>query len=144
MAQTWKELTEALKELASEILELARISFKEGKIEQGLRLMGEFRKAIKTAGELNLIAGGSSGWEEGDEDIEDLLGLEEEKNPEEEDELEDEDEEENEEEDEEEVEETEDENEEAKEQLTDQDNYPGVGASLTLEELLKKLRRRGE
>ena len=143
MAQTWKELTEALKELASEILELARISFKEGKIEQGLRLMGEFRKAIKTAGELNLIAGGSSGWEEGDEDIEDLLGLEEE-NPKEEDELEDEDEEENEEEDEEEVGETEDENKEVEEQLTNQDNYPGVGASLTLEELLKKLRRRGE
>jgi len=137
MAQTWRDLTEALKELASEILELARDAFKEGQIEQGLKLMSEFRKAIKTAGELNLIAGTTSEWEEDEEDLEELFLPEkpEQTNSDEEDEEEEEtngEEEEFEEDEEEEFEESEG------------DTVEGAVKTLTLEDILQKLQRRSK
>jgi len=89
MAKTWKELVEDLKEIIEEISELTKEAFKEGDVEKGLRLLSEFRKTVKTAGDLNLIAGGSSIFvsSEDEEDIEKALGIkefEEEKEPEEE------------------------------------------------------------
>ena len=94
MAKSWKELTEDLKEIIEEISELTKEAFEKGDVEKGLRLLSEFRKTVKTAGELNLIAGGGAIFEpsEEEEDIEKALGIEEEleKEPEEEEELEEE------------------------------------------------------
>jgi hypothetical protein len=80
MAKSWKELTEDLKEIIEEISKLTKEAFEEGDVEKGLRLLSEFRKTVKTAGELNLIAGGGSIFEpsEEEEDIEKALGIEEE------------------------------------------------------------------
>lgn len=93
MAKSWKELTEDLKEIIEEISELTKKAFEEGDVEKGLRLLSEFRKTVKTAGELNLIAGSASVFESPEEeDIEKALGIEEEleKEPEVEEEIEEE------------------------------------------------------
>jgi len=80
MAKSWKELTEDLKEIIEEISKLTKEAFEKGDVEKGLRLLSEFRKTVKTAGELNLIAGGGAIFEpsEEEEDIEKALGIEEE------------------------------------------------------------------
>ena len=80
MAKNWKDLAEALKDLAEAILEEARKAFQEGDIEKGVMLTSEFRKTIKTAGDLNMIAQGMGELEETpeEEDIEKALGIEEE------------------------------------------------------------------
>jgi len=96
MVKNWKDLAEALKDLAEAILNEARRAFQEGDIEKGVMLASEFRKTIKTAGDLNMIAQGMGELEEEptEEDIEKALGIEEEseeeeKEPEEESEEED-------------------------------------------------------
>jgi len=97
MPKTWKELAEELKLLAEVILEQAKRAFQEGDINTGLLLTKEFRSAIKTAGDLNMIAQGAGELEAEfeDEDIEKALGIEDEEDEEiEEEEEEDEDEEE--------------------------------------------------
>jgi hypothetical protein len=88
MPKTWKELAEELKDLAEIILEQAKQAFKEGDLEKGLMLTKEFRSAIKTAGDLNMIAQGAGELEEDfeEEDLEKALGLEDEENFEEEEE----------------------------------------------------------
>jgi hypothetical protein len=80
MSKTWKELAEELKSLAEVILEQAKRAFSEGDVERGLMLTKEFRNAIRTAGELNMIAQGAGELEEDfeEEDIEKALGLEDE------------------------------------------------------------------
>jgi hypothetical protein len=80
MPKTWKELAEELKLLAEVILEQAKKSFQDGDINTGLLLTKEFRSAIKTAGDLNMIAQGAGELEAEfeDEDIEKALGIEEE------------------------------------------------------------------
>ncbi len=92
MPKTWKELAEELKSLAEVILEQAKHAFREGDLERGLMLTKEFRSAIKTAGDLNMIAQGAGELEEDfeEEDIEKALGLEDEEDleGEEEDEIE--------------------------------------------------------
>jgi len=92
MPKTWKELAEELKSLAEVLLEQAKQAFREGDIERGLMLTKEFRSAIKTAGDLNMIAQGAGELEEDfeEEDIEKALGLEDEEDLEEEEEEEDE------------------------------------------------------
>jgi hypothetical protein len=90
MVKNWKDLAEALKDLAEAILNEARRAFQEGDIEKGVMLASEFRKTIKTAGDLNMIAQGMGELEEEtleEEDIEKALGIEEEpeEEPEEED-----------------------------------------------------------
>jgi cobalamin biosynthesis protein CobT len=88
MSKTWKELAEELKSLAEVILEQAKHAFSEGDLERGLMLTKEFRSAIKTAGDLNMIAQGVGELEEDfeEEDIEKALGLEDEEDLEEEEE----------------------------------------------------------
>ena len=88
MPKTWKELAEELKSLAEVILEEAKHAFSEGDVERGLILTKEFRNAIKTAGDLNMIAQGAGELEEDfeEEDIERALGLEDEEDLEEEEE----------------------------------------------------------
>ncbi|ALG96915.1 hypothetical protein [Hydrogenobaculum phage 1] len=88
MPKTWKELAEELKSLAEVLLEQAKQAFREGDIERGLMLTKEFRSAIKTAGDLNMIAQGAGELEEDfeEEDIEKALGLEDEEDLEEEEE----------------------------------------------------------
>jgi hypothetical protein len=80
MVKNWKDLAEALKDLAEAILNEARRAFQEGDIEKGVMLASEFRKTIKTAGDLNMIAQGMGELEEEatEEDIEKALGIEEE------------------------------------------------------------------
>jgi proline/glutamate/leucine-rich protein 1 len=90
MVKNWKDLAEDLKDLAEAILNEARRAFQEGDIEKGVMLASEFRKTIKTAGDLNMIAQGMGELEEPseEEDIEKVLGIEEEpeeEEPEEED-----------------------------------------------------------
>ena len=84
MSKTWKELAEELKLLAEVILEQAKRAFQEGDISTGLLLTKEFRSAIKTAGDLNMIAQGAGELEEDfeEEDIERALGLEDEEDEE--------------------------------------------------------------
>jgi hypothetical protein len=79
MSKTWKELAEELKLLAEVILEQAKRAFQDGDINTGLLLTKEFRSAIKTAGDLNMIAQGAGELEAEfeDEDIEKALGIEE-------------------------------------------------------------------
>lgn len=86
MPKTWKELAEELKSLAEVLLEQAKRAFSEGDLERGLMLTKEFRNAIKTAGDLNMIAQGAGELEEDfeEEDIEKALGLEDEEDLEEE------------------------------------------------------------
>jgi hypothetical protein len=85
MPKTWKELAEELKSLAEVLLEQAKQAFREGDIERGLMLTKEFRSAIKTAGDLNMIAQGAGELEDfEEEDIEKALGLEDEDDLEEE------------------------------------------------------------
>jgi len=87
MPKTWKELAEELKSLAEVILEQAKQAFSAGDLERGLMLTKEFRSAIKTAGDLNMIAQGAGELEEDfeeEEDIEKALGLEDEEDLEEE------------------------------------------------------------
>lgn len=86
MPKTWKELAEELKSLAEVLLEQAKRAFSEGDLERGLMLTKEFRSAIKTAGDLNMIAQGAGELEEDfeEEDIEKALGLEDEEDLEEE------------------------------------------------------------
>jgi hypothetical protein len=86
MSKTWKELAEELKSLAEVILEQAKHAFSEGDIEKGVMLTKEFRSAIKTAGDLNMIAQGAGELDENfeEEDIERALGLEDEEDLEEE------------------------------------------------------------
>jgi hypothetical protein len=86
MPKTWKELAEELKLLAEVILDQAKRAFQEGDINTGLLLTKEFRSAIKTAGDLNMIAQGAGELEAEfeDEDIEKALGIEEEEEEEEE------------------------------------------------------------
>ena len=88
MPKTWKELAEELKSLAEVLLEQAKRAFSEGDLERGLMLTKEFRNAIKTAGDLNMIAQGAGELEEDfeEEDIEKALGLEDEEDLEEEEE----------------------------------------------------------
>jgi len=85
MPKTWKELAEELKSLAEVILEQAKQAFREGDLQTGLLLTKEFRSAIKTAGDLNMIAQGAGELEEDfeEEDIEKALGLEDEEDLEE-------------------------------------------------------------
>jgi hypothetical protein len=84
MSKTWKELAEELKLLAEVILEQAKRAFQEGDINTGVLLTKEFRSAIKTAGDLNMIAQGAGELEEEfeEEDIERALGLEDEEDEE--------------------------------------------------------------
>jgi hypothetical protein len=84
MSKTWKELAEELKLLAEVILEQAKRAFQEGDINTGVLLTKEFRSAIKTAGDLNMIAQGAGELEEDfeEEDIERALGLEDEEDEE--------------------------------------------------------------
>lgn len=86
MPKTWKELAEELKILAEVILEKAKEAFQEGDIDRGVLLTREFRNAIKTAGDLNMIAQGAGELEAEfeDEDIEKVLGIEEDEEDEEE------------------------------------------------------------
>jgi len=95
MSKTWKELAEELKLLAEVILEQAKRAFQEGDINTGVLLTKEFRSAIKTAGDLNMIAQGAGELEEEfeEEDIEKALGLEDEESEEIEEEIEEEEEE---------------------------------------------------
>jgi hypothetical protein len=88
MPKTWKELAEELKLLAEVILEQAKRAFQEGDINTGLLLTKEFRSAIKTAGDLNMIAQGAGELETEfeEDDIEKALGIEEEIEEEEEEE----------------------------------------------------------
>lgn len=88
MPKTWRELAEELKSLAEVLLEQAKRAFSEGDLERGLMLTKEFRSAIKTAGDLNMIAQGAGELEEDfeEEDIEKALGLEDEEDLEEEEE----------------------------------------------------------
>jgi hypothetical protein len=162
MAKTWKELVEDLKEIIEEISELTKEAFKEGDVEKGLRLLSEFRKTVKTAGDLNLIAGGSSIFvsSEDEEDIEKALGIkefeeegepeegleeefeegeEEEEEPEEEEEELEEPEEEEEEDEEEEPEEPEEPEEEIEEEIEEEVEEPEEGkiVPFNLEDLLK-------
>lgn len=85
MSKTWKELAEELKILAEVILEKAKEAFQEGDIDRGLLLTREFRNAIKTAGDLNMIAQGAGELEAEfeDDDIEKALGIEEDEEDEE-------------------------------------------------------------
>lgn len=85
MSKTWKELAEELKILAEVILEKAKEAFQEGDIDRGVLLTREFRNAIKTAGDLNMIAQGAGELEAEfeDEDIEKVLGIEEDEEDEE-------------------------------------------------------------
>jgi hypothetical protein len=85
MPKTWKELAEELKILAEVILEKAKEAFQEGDIDRGVLLTREFRNAIKTAGDLNMIAQGAGELEAEfeDEDIEKVLGIEEDEEDEE-------------------------------------------------------------
>jgi hypothetical protein len=78
MSKTWKELAEELKILAEVILAQAKRAFQEGDIDRGVLLTREFRSAIKTAGDLNMIAQGAGELETEfeDEDIERALGIE--------------------------------------------------------------------
>jgi|GEM_PF-2774214 len=118
MPKTWKELAEELKSLAEVILEQAKRAFSEGDVERGLMLTKEFRNAIRTAGELNMIAQGAGELEEEfeEEDIEKALGLEDEESEEIEEEIEEE-----EEEDEEEDFDTDDDN-ELEEEITEEED----------------------
>jgi len=158
MPKTWKELAEELKLLAEILLEQAKRAFQEGDINTGLLLTKEFRSAIKTAGDLNMIAQGAGELETEveDEDIEKVLGIEEE-DEEIEEEIEEEEEEDEEEdfdkdidtdddvENEEEVEVDKDEEEVSDEWLTEQKRKikNQVGESLvTLEQILKGIARK--
>jgi len=77
MPKTWRDLTEELKYVAEIVLEKAKEAFQEGQIETALKMLSEFRKTVKTAGELNLIASSGSALleEEVEEDIQKALGL---------------------------------------------------------------------
>jgi hypothetical protein len=90
MPKTWKELAEELKILAEVILEKAKEAFQEGDIDRGVLLTREFRNAIKTAGDLNMIAQGAGELEAEfeDDDIEKILGIEDEEDEEIEEEIE--------------------------------------------------------
>jgi hypothetical protein len=89
MSKTWKELAEELKILAEVILEQAKRAFQEGDIDRGILLTKEFRSAIKTAGDLNMIAQGASelDTEFETDDLEKALGIKEELEEEEEEEI---------------------------------------------------------